>query len=194
MAQEASWDDVKGGQSKFDQLVIAVGENKIRIMRKSPFFFHDHWLELPTGVRRLFCSGETCLICKAGYQPSKRFYIPVWDYKTESIKILESGPQIFNQLKNFAKDPDYGDLMQYDVKINREGMGQNTKYTIVPTPNKKEPTKAMLAAVETLGDISEYAVETPLDEQRVFLNMMNGGNGKSETPSKGSDDDFFNSP
>lgn len=195
LANSAGWEDVKGGTSKFDKLDIAVGENRIRILEEKPYFHHEHWIELPTGVRKLICSGEGCLICRKGVNASKRYFLPVWDYKTKSVKILEGGIQIFNGLKNYHRDPEYGNLTMYDVKICREGTGLETKYSIVPSPNKSAPTKEMTEALEQLGDVAEYSVETSVEDQQMFIAQMEGKVASTAAAAavKGADpgDDFF---
>jgi hypothetical protein len=200
MPKQGSWEDVKS-TDKFDRLEIAVGTNLVRILEPSPYYFHEHWIELTAGPRKLYCSGENCLICKEGILAAKRYYIPVWDYKSKSVKILEGGSQIFNGLKNYHMDPDYGNVTGYDIKIVREGTGIDTKYNIMPSPPKettRELTPEMKESLEALGDLSEYAKETPLEEQQSFVAQMKGKVPSHTAATKAQNesvaDDFFKTP
>ena len=38
---------------------------------------------------------------------------------TGKVKVLEGGNAIFNQIKSFAMDEDYGDPRDYDIKITK---------------------------------------------------------------------------
>jgi hypothetical protein len=199
MAQ-TEWEDVKSTARKFDQLELPTGETTIRCLETKPYFFHDHWFDIPGGTRRVFCCGvdEGCLACKDGLLPGKRYYIPVWDYKSKTPKVLEAGVSIFNYLRKFFQDSERGDLTKYDVKIDRVGTGLKTEYTVLPGAKQSDLTKEQIAGLETLRalDLNTYAEPTPLNDMKVLLNMRKTGEGESPTPSSsetGPGDDFFRS-
>lgn len=68
----------------------------------------------------------------------KRFIVTlVWDYQTESFRILTLTQKgMIGEINKFCKDEDYGDPRGYDVKITRTGSGMDTEYSILPAPPK----------------------------------------------------------
>jgi hypothetical protein len=65
---------------------------------------------------------------KQRFNISKRFAQNVWDYTTESVKILIGGPQIFNEFED-AKKIDL-DPLASDWIIMKTGKGINTTYKL----------------------------------------------------------------
>lgn len=86
-----------------------------------------------------------------GYQTLKRFLAGiVYDYSSNSFKILQiTQKTLMEQLFKYIKDEDYGQPVNYDIKISRTGEGKKTEYTLVPAP-PKSPTKEVAAAFEAL--------------------------------------------
>lgn len=61
----------------------------------------------------------------------------VWDYAREGLFILEINQMsIIKALTKIATDEDWGDFLQYDIKINKAGSGKETRYTLTPLPHK----------------------------------------------------------
>lgn len=68
-----------------------------------------------------------------------RYAIIVWDLEASAYKVLESGAQIFKQIRDLVNagiNPD-----QYSFKIARQGSGLATKYTVVYFPLKPDTIK-----------------------------------------------------
>ena len=62
----------------------------------------------------------------------------VFDYQTESIKVLEiSQKGLMKELDALSQSEDYANLHEWDFTISRTGMKLNTEYRIVPGPRKK---------------------------------------------------------
>ena len=62
----------------------------------------------------------------------------VFDYQTESIKVLEIGQKgLMKELDALSQSEDYANLHEWDFTISRTGMKLNTEYRIVPGPRKK---------------------------------------------------------
>lgn len=61
----------------------------------------------------------------------------VWDYAKEGLYIMEIVQMsILKGLTALGQDPDWGDFTTYDIKIKKEGNGQQTKYSVNPVPHK----------------------------------------------------------
>ncbi|AYP68736.1 hypothetical protein BpsS36_00030 [Bacillus phage vB_BpsS-36] len=77
----------------------------------------------------------------------QKHIIHVLDRATGEIKLLDAGNGIFNALKKFALNSDYGDLRFYDVTITKtdtKGKGNffDIEYSVMPSPNKGSITDA----------------------------------------------------
>ena len=71
----------------------------------------------------------------------------VFDYQTESIKVLEIGQKgLMKELDALSQSDDYNDLLKWDFTISRSGMKLNTEYRIVPGPRKKDMNQKIKAA------------------------------------------------
>lgn len=63
----------------------------------------------------------------------QKFAIHVLDRATGEVKLLDKTKGVFEQLKKFAMNPEYGDLRNYDITITRKGTGwMDTEYTVTP--------------------------------------------------------------
>ena len=87
----------------------------------------------------------------------------VFDYQTESIKVLEIGQKgLMKELDALSQSEDYANLQDWDFTISRTGMKLNTEYRIVPGPRKKgmeEKIEAAKADADSKGyDIKQLLV------------------------------------
>jgi hypothetical protein len=156
---DMSWGDVTSNNSNggptANYLKLQNGENKMRVV-SAPSKIELHWEETVDGAKkRIVCIGAKCPICKKGKSPQIRFQVKVLDRADGEVKVLECGKQIISSIKNYAVDPDYGDPTKYDIKIKKEGTGRDTKYSILPSPNKGDLTSEELAKVEEAPTIAE---------------------------------------
>lgn len=70
----------------------------------------------------------------------------VWDYARKDLFILEiTQTSIIKSLINLAKDEEWGDFTNYDLKLKKEGSGQQTKYLLSPLPPKPIADEIKLA-------------------------------------------------
>lgn len=69
---------------------------------------------------------------------AKRFVAGVvYDYTDNDFKILEITQRtLLADLDKYIKDSDYGDPLNYDIKLNKTGDGKDTNYTLVAAPPK----------------------------------------------------------
>jgi len=70
--------------------------------------------------------------------PVKHFWAyVVWNYQEERIQILQiTQKTIYGRLFKLAKDSDWGSASKYDIKIEKEGSGKETEYTVTAIPPK----------------------------------------------------------
>lgn len=115
---------------------------------------------------------------KAGYdkQPygklKSKYIIHVIDRADGQLKLLDAGAGIFEELKKYAINPEYGDLREYDVTITREGTGwMDTKYSVTParsnTPRTPEEIANYEAKKVNLAELKGGENLTP--EQCLFI-------------------------
>ena len=72
----------------------------------------------------------------------------VFDYQTETIKVLEIGQKgLMKELDKLSQEEEYSDLSAWDMKISRTGVKLNTEYRLMPIPRKKGSDEKIAAAV-----------------------------------------------
>jgi len=176
---EMDWGNIKevGGGEKVDFMKLVNGQNQLRIVGK-PSLIEIHWEKSIDGQqKKVICPGAGCPICKAGHSPMVRYQVQVID-KTNpdgKVKVLEGGPTIFNAIKQFAMDPDYGDPTQYDLKIKKEGTGRETKYTVIAAPKKNPLTEQEKEAAANAKPLSEVNKTKTIDEiMQMGLEILTG--------------------
>lgn len=181
---EMDWNSIpdSNSQDKVDFYKIEPGSNnRFRIAGK-PGVIDIHWEKSIDGMnKKILCSGPECPICKMNKAPQTRYQVLVIDRKDNKIKVLEGGPTIFNQIKNYAKEEDYGDPTKYDFKINKEGTGRETKYTLMPSPKKSDYTdeeKELIANSKPLSEINKFKTKEEIDAMHleIFANSIVNNN------------------
>jgi hypothetical protein len=77
-----------------------------------------------------------------GYQPIKRFLAAlVYSYESDSFKVLQvTQKTLMEQLFKYYQDIDYGDPVNYDIKISKTGVKKDTTYTLIASPPKALPS------------------------------------------------------
>lgn len=97
-------------------------------------------------------------------QISTRYAWVVWNYDANQAQIFQQGVTGYRAIANLASDEEWGDPMEYDIKVKREGTGTDTKYHFSPSPNKADLPPEALEAVDTIRvqDIIKNAL--PLSE------------------------------
>ena len=200
---EMEWGSIReaGGGEKVDFMKLQNGQNQFRIVGK-PSLIDIHWEKGIDGQsKKVICPGAGCPICKVGHTPQIRYQVQVIDRADGKVKVLEGGPTIFNAIKNYAVDPDFGDPTSYDFKIKKEGSGRETKYTVIAAPKRTELTaaeKEMVANAKSLAEVNK--IKTIDEIVQMGLEVLTGsvgdlddgfGDSDSKTPSNNvSDDDW----
>jgi len=71
-------------------------------------------------------------------QPKFAISLFVFDYASESIKVLELTQKgLIKELDQVSQEEDYANLSEWDFTITRTGLQLNTEYKLRPAPRKK---------------------------------------------------------
>lgn len=212
---DLAWDDIETPSQvpsvAFLKLEVGDKGNRIRIV-SLPSKISVHWEEIAGGGKRKFnCPGAKCPLCNAGRPIQTRFQMLVLDKGTKEydvrnkayldvphVKVLETGSGIIQKLKALANDEENGDPTKYDIKIIKSGSGKQTKYDILPTPNKTELTAEEQNAVNNSPSIKEINPPSTVDQimnSNCLCLKDNGANANEEATeekpkSKDAFDDF----
>lgn len=114
-------------------LKLQDGENRIRILSK-PVFGWEDWQDRKP-VRFTMDSKPKPSDPK---KPVKHFWsFIVWNVNEAQIQIMQiTQKSIQKFIESLSRDEDWGLPFEYDIKINREGEGMETEYTVNPVPHK----------------------------------------------------------
>ena len=149
------------------------GDNKIRIVSEfEPYGSHYVRAEQKSYI----CVGKEnhCRFCERGLMPRVQYIGYVIDRADGRVKLLQIGHQIFSQIGQYAKNPDYAFdvLPDYDITINKSGSGLNTTYTVIParknTPLTDEEKKMV---AEKMKRTPKEIIES---RKAKLLEMMRG--------------------
>jgi hypothetical protein len=131
-------DALKSLDSNYAQR-LKVGEDVqiIKFIDDEPYAaWHQHWIERD-GQKSFVCIRELeergCPICELGNRPSQRVAFNVALLSTGStptLRSLEIGPRVVDQLRNLNKAPQTGPLTKHYWAISRTGKGATTSYNL----------------------------------------------------------------
>ena len=90
-------------------------------------------------------------------KPKEKAIIHVIDRADGKLKLMDKTAGFFKALRDYALNPEYGDLRQYDITIKRTGTGwQDTEYTVTPARSNTPITDAEKAMYEAnKADLAE---------------------------------------
>lgn len=155
-----SFNNEDGARVPFMKLQL--GKNVIRIA-SNPSKIYQHWEKTTDGkLRKVTCIGNDCPLCAIGHQPSARYQMKVLDKldpDDPQAKVLETGAAVIRQISNFANDEDYGNPLEYDMKIQKEGIGRETRYSVTASPKKHPLSSREQALIDQLPDIQDINKE-----------------------------------
>ena len=140
------WQDI-GAQreSSSSNLLKLEGQNRIRLLLTGgkvdgePDTYWTYALSAPDDGYRTWLSPEPeadfFKVNTTAFRPRVMHAGVVWDYSSNSAKILEAGNQIWEEIKKFM---DAGiNVLDCDLNITKKGTGRSTEYSVVyfqPTP------------------------------------------------------------
>lgn len=181
--QLTSWDDaVPTGGGEYLNMKED-GDYYMRFLIGVPYEYRVHWIEGPSGkMVKLKCAGPDCMLCAKGpeFRAKVTFLAPVLNRATGRCQLLEFGRQIFNQLKDYAKNPKWGDIRGYDILVTKKKGGKPNVYNVMAEP----PVSAMTE--EETAMVNDYLTnKIDLDEL-----AAPGDNDTNRRRLEGSDDGF----
>jgi len=152
------------------------GSMRFAIVSEEPLEYWTSWGESAEGQKKPFRFAEqptpTDLEAEMGEfrprekmdgsgieQPKFGISMFVFDYQSESIKVLELTQKgLIKELDSISQEEDYSDVHAWDFTLSRKGLSLNTEYTLRPAPRKKDFTpkiaEAWSAAKEEGYDIT----------------------------------------
>ena len=116
-----------GGSNLF--IHLKDGESVKGILRGSNRVFYSRW----AGTK-----SEDCQKGDDGARFRFKLNLVVNEDGEYKAKIFEQGPSVYNALKELAEDYN---LEETVIKISRKGGGLETKYTVMPMPDKLAETQ-----------------------------------------------------
>lgn len=169
-----------GGGGQKDPNVLDLKEaNRIRILEPVTFKWRQHFIESTTDSeqgRPVVCpkgpdgrDQSPCPLCmkpvgtdgKQRFPISRRFATNVWDYESQSVKVLIAGPQVFEEFDAYVAlglDPTAADIL-----VHKMGKGINTSYKVVRANETPMPTQIQPGM---LHDLDKY--DTPDSTEKIF--------------------------
>ena len=212
---ESSWQQLTESFANEDGprvpfMKLQPGKNVIRIA-SNPSKIYQHWEKTFDGkLRKVTCIGKECPLCAIGHQPSARYQLKILDKldpDDPQAKVLETGAAVIRQISNYANDEDYGNPLEYDIKIQKEGIGRETRYSVTASPHKRPLSDREKLLIDQLPDIQDINKEltkeqilnlglVALDAENEDFSDPQQGNynrpGQYNTPSQGfnSADDY----
>lgn len=141
---------------------------KVRIISE-PYIFNS-----------VFGEGEAAKI-------SQKFAWLVYNVTEQKGQVMQLPVTAYRDVASFAADPDWGDPTQYGLTITRTGKGPETRYQIVPSPNKTALTPEQTDSVKSIDITAAVKGALPLSqviEEKVDINKLPAGN-TATTPDDG---------
>jgi len=138
-------------ESNNNYMRLEDGENKVRILTDA-IDGYLYWLDsegelVPRGEMggkgskpiRVKSLDEASKKNEGAQYDSKQFIaFVVWNYEESKMQILEvTQTTIIKALQGLEKSKDWGDVMQYDIVIERSGQKLDTEYSVRPVPPKE---------------------------------------------------------
>ena len=167
---DMSWGDISDSKKSADFIKVEANRTGTRMrLASAPSQLYTHWGKHNGKSRKVICPGASCPLCEAGVDTSTRYQCLVID-KTASeysdangyvdgpkVKVFETGISVIRMIKELANEPMYGNPMNYDIIIKKEGAQRETKYSVIPTPVKSEFTAAEKEAIKNATPIRELS-------------------------------------
>lgn len=123
------------------------GLNKFRILGK-PIIGFLYWKDkkpIRTKMDELIDTSKLETDPETGeVKLPKHFWaMPVWNYQAQAVQILEiTQSSLIKTIKEYARNPKWGNPVDYDILVTKTGTGLLTKYSIDHDP--KEPISDLI--------------------------------------------------
>ena len=109
----------------------------------------------------------------------------VWNYDAKSFEVFEADKvDIVKGIFALQEDSDYGDALDYDLKIGKTGSGMKTKYTCIGAPPKKVDKEIVEAFKLESYDLDRllFGASDNNDQKEDEENPFEDNDNKDENP------------
>ncbi len=126
--------------SESNYVKLAQGDTRLRVL-SNPILGMQYWTDTKEGRKPVRKQMDEKIIVADVPNPDeiKHFWaMVVYNYNDERVQIWEVTQKgIQRTLQGLSKDEDWGNPQGFDLVINREGEGFDTKYEVRPKPKKE---------------------------------------------------------
>lgn len=176
MEFDIDWDEVKELRGKGnDYLKLNNGVNKLRLASK-PIIVNLYWLKIDGKNQKVVCLDNDCPLCTQGEKPQRKFAAYVFerdnDEKDGVLQIVEFGQTVADGIKTLATDADYGNPLQYDLKISKSGSGLKTEYAVTASPKKTPLDVDEIEAIKAAKPLKEHYQQKSVAEVQQIANQI----------------------
>lgn len=165
------------------------GTYRVRIVSGRPYKFQVHWVRDTSGkMRRVKCAARDCPLCKEGDEAQVRYMSAVIDRSDGRVKVMEFPRSVFNALADMYNDEEWGDPMNYDIKIiKNKSAAPRDKYKTsgIPSSIGRPSEDEMDSVTEFTDRVSLDKLSAPLRPAEVLRIL-----GRDEPETSSSTDDF----
>jgi hypothetical protein len=157
---------------KYEKTIYAKlvnGNNKMRIAT-DPVGYIAHkfkGVDDPTGFGDwIKCSKPLhgyCPLCELGDKQKKKWYVGVISRKTGTYEVLDITSLIYDKIKKYNKEEEWGDPKKYDITIVRDDKAPPAQFYDVLSNMPKPLSKEDLAIIEKIDPASFERLVSPPD-------------------------------
>lgn len=97
---------------------------------------------------------------------SNKYAWVIYNFNDKMAQVMKLPVTAYRQIATIAADDEWGNPTEYSMKIKRTGKALDTKYEIVPSPNKTPLTVEQKAEVDkiTLLEVKGFEHSIPLSQ------------------------------
>ena len=146
---------------------LEAGKNKLRVLSAAAWGFRFNWENKDEGkdLGYPFFKEEDAAVEKYGEKLSHVARFVVYSYDSESIGVLTLHQKtIFTAINEYEEMEEYGPVQDYDLIINKNGEGTQTRYTCTALPSKP-----LAKEVQEKVDATEYVLENAYEGKSIIL-------------------------
>ena len=162
------------------------GENRIRILSDAKVGW-EGWKDSKPfrreGVECNIKDNEVDIDEKYSKKPKINLFwaFLVFNYKSNQVEVATiTQKTVLKGIENLVNDPDWGDILKYDIAINKVKKGDKTTYTVSPKPAK-----------ELTAEIKKIISESKLSIDIIFGKGIEDDGKKIEYPEEDSSEVAF---
>ena len=167
--------EIPKGSSQFAKLQD--GKNRFRFLSEVVIGWEMWQNKKPVRHEGSVCKfkPEDADINKNGKPAINYFWaMVVWNYQAKAVQVLEiTQKTIMNPLYNdLEQNPDWGDLRNYDIEINKSKEGDKTNYSVIGIPPKAVSPEIVEAFEKSKIDLKKlfegkYPIEGELPNEDI---------------------------